>query len=439
MCSIAGSDNRERTEKMLEAMKHRSPDGYKAIADEKFSIGMGRLAIVDSVSEGLFPYKEDNYILAFNGEIYNYKELRRLLEARGHWFRTKSDTEVLLKAYKEWGIKCLDKLNGMFAFAIYDGSTITLARDLAGEKPLYFSRRPFAFASEAKALNWQCEEFPPASYGIYDFTELTINRWWEFRPRQIALPTAYDELESLIADSIKLRTKLNVPYGLYLSGGIDSSLIATFHNFENIFTYEDGNYKDDFNENLEKIVYHLDYPISSFSPYGLWRLAREASQKVKVVISGEGADELFGGYIRYLKPHFEWCAKLMYPSYGRMFQSAKNVNDLGFEEFNGNLRELLRQGDRMASAFGLENRSPFLDRRIVEFAFSLPDNYKISGWQTKHILREILRRRNPLYVFGEKHGLFCSVNEWLGVFDDEFSKEKYLEVQNDIWKKFQSL
>lgn len=435
MCAIAGADNPKSVEGMLQTMKHRAPDGSRVESDKKFSIGMGRLAIIDLVSDGLFPYREDNYVLTFNGEIYNYKELRRELIDKGWVFRTESDSEVLLKSYREWGAACLDKFNGMFAFAIYDGKTIFLARDIAGEKPLYYSEKPFRFASEAKALDWKCKEFPPASYAIYDFKTLKIEQWWRFHPREIDLRFVSEELEYLIEDSIRLRLRSDVPVALYYSGGVDSALLDTFAIFKHKITYLDGDYAEEFNKLLPKIVWHLDYPVSSFSAYGLWKLAEEASKNVKVVISGEGADELFGGYVRYMPTHFNYQARKVFPSYPRLFSSEfLDVNEQGWSEFKGNLQELLRMGDRMSSAFGLENRCPFLDRRIIEFAFSLPPEMKIQGFEMKILLQRILQRRNLSYRPIEKKGLFCSANSWIGE-KNPFAKKKYLALQKKIWTK----
>ena len=438
MCSIAGSLDKDEVKAMLKKMEHRAPDGGKIIDEGGFYVGNERLAIIDLISKDLSPFKGGSHILAFNGEIYNYLELRKILEKKGHIFRTTSDTEVLSKAFEQWGLDCLDKLNGMFAFAILDKNRIILARDIAGEKPLYYRKKPFSFASEAKALNWDCYELPPAHYLIYDFSDknITLGKWWDFKPREIYLPNAEEELEYLLKDSVRLRTRSDVPYGLYLSGGIDSALIATFHKFEHTFTYKDENYTEkDFNKVFEKITTHLDFPVSSFSSFGLWKLAEEASKKVKVVLSGEGADELFGGYVRYLPNALYEQALKRFPSYVSMFPVKKNLNQWCWEEFNGNLRELLRMGDRMASAFGIENRCPFLDRRIIEFAFSIPPELKIRGFDTKYLLRKILKRRNPNYKFEEKRGLFCSVNKWLGVTSEGFGKKTYLKKQKEIYEK----
>jgi len=440
MCSVAGAKNPDDVAQMLQMMKHRSPDGINQITDGKFCVGMGRLAIIDLVSPNLFPYQEGSSVLAFNGEIFNYVELREELKSLGHIFRTASDTEVLLKCWKEWGKDCLNKLNGMFAFAVYDGTTVTLARDIAGEKPLYFRRKNFAFASEAKALDWDCEELPPAHMLRYNLgtEEMAMQRYWA--PGHVKIPShdggAEEMLEKLLEDAVRIRTRSDVPYALYYSGGIDSSLIATFHDFHKI-TYTVADSTKEFLEVLPKIVWHLDYPVKSFSAFALWKLAEEAKGKgYRVVISGEGADELFGGYVRYVQPHFNYLAQAAFASYTTMFQPARSVHESGWEEFNGNLQELLRMGDRMASAWGLENRCPFLDRRIIDFAFSLPHHLKIQGLDTKVILNRILKKRMPGYVDIEKAGLYVPVNTWLGVPQEGYGKETYLKRQNDIWQRF---
>lgn len=415
---------------MLSLMKHRAPDD-EGIVENGIFLGMGRLAIIDLKSKGLCPIQSGDKTLVFNGELYNYIEIREELINKGHEFYTQSDSEVLLKSFEEWGEKCLDRFNFMGAFAISDGRRIFIARDIAGEKPLYFKRNPFKFASEAKALDFDCEEFPPASYGIYDIRKksLDIRKWWSY-PQGGTYRGDFDnavrDIGELLADSVRLRTRSHVPYGLYFSSGIDSTLISTFHDFEHKFTYEDGDEKE-FKRIFPRILWHLDYPVKTFTPYGLWKLAEEASKKVKVVLSGEGADELFGGYVRYVPNEFNRLARIEFPSYQKLFP----YRDMMEEEFNGNMRELLRMGDRMASAFGLENRCPFLDRRIIEFAISLPIEWKIKGMETKVILRELLKKRKPDYKFEEKKGLYVKVNEWLGE-KDPFNKETYINYQNEI-------
>lgn len=435
MCSIAFG---RKVEPMLKMMKHRAPDGYNIDSYDGWEIGMGRLAIIDPWNER-FPFIEGDYALTFNGEIYNYIELREELLMCGHKFETDGDTEVLLKAFIEWGSDCLDKLNGMFAFAIWDKKheTVFFARDIAGEKPLYYREDNFAIASEAKALHWDCKELEPAHFGWYNLAtkRITLEKWWKFQPRVRFFENPEAELERLLEDSIKLRTRSDVPYGLYLSQGVDSTLISTFHQFDHTFSYTDGDFQKDFKKKLELITWHLDYPNKHFSSYGLFKLSEEAQKKkVRVVLSGEGADELFGGYVRYIPNALNIKARDQFPSYKNMFPVKP---DEGWEEFNGNLRDLLRMGDRMASAHGVENRCPFLDRRIIEFAFSLPPYLRAYGFDTKIILKRILERRMPEYQPIEKAGLYCSVNQWLGV-SDPLDKTAYLGIQEKICQKFQS-
>lgn len=423
---------------MLGTMRHRAPDGFRVVSVPDFEMGMGRLAVIDLDNDD-YPFAIDGYTLSFNGELYNYLELREELITMGHAFRTNTDTEVVLQAYIAWGQQCLDKFNGMFALAIHHDGQVFLARDIAGEKPLYYSTyRGFRFASEAKALDWQCTELPPAHYGIFNLktNAWTAGRWWKFTPRTIDLEHAERELELLIEDSIRLRTRSDVPYALYLSDGIDSNLINSFHDFAKTYTYDDQEYsKEDFEKTIRQIVWHLDYPLDSFSSFALWNLAKTArADGFKVVLSGEGADELFGGYVRYVPRGLNLKAQKEFPSYPKLFPVEKE--DPGFHDFNGKMKGLLRMGDRMASAHGIENRCPFLDRRIIEFAFSLPDELRCYGFDTKVILKRILKKRNPSFQEKEKHGLFVRVNEHLGG-TRPFSKGAYLALQNQIWQTFQ--
>lgn len=484
---------------MIEAMRHRAPDDEGYYSDVEISLGMGRLKIIDLKSSGLCPYIEDHLVLCFNGEIYNYIELRQELVDLGWQFRTQSDTEVLMKAWRAWGAKMFDKLNGMFAFALFDSieQKIVLARDIAGEKPLYFYARngQFLFASEAKAfrpvlpLQYQpnrffesfqhclgttlwvgIEEVPAAHYLAYDLRTRSyeISAYWELHPRTIDPRHALEELECLLDDAVRIRTRSDVPYGLYFSGGIDSSLISSSHAFEHKFFFDDSqDWKDDFLEKLPEVVWHLDFPVGSLSSYPLWKLAEWASREVKVVLSGEGADELFGGYVRYLPIAREWELRQRYPSYAYLLNkyypayvdgfaniTARNndidlvrsaispyfhqfddpINAMGFADFKLVMPSLLQMGDRMASAFGIENRCPFLDRRVIEFAFSLPPRVKIRGTDQKIILRRILRKRGLIAPLrDEKKGLTIRFNNWLG--QDDWDRGIYFRLLKERWSE----
>lgn len=467
--------------------------------DENIELGMGRLKIIDLNSSGLAPYQEDNLTLCYNGEVYNYLELKKELARYGWKFRTSSDTEVLLKAWRQWGLKMFEKLNGMFAFAIYDARNkkLVLARDIAGEKPLYYydNGKKFLFTSEAKAFKGQVplkprqdsffdafqhchlttlwenvHELPAASYLAYDLTKNTykVKPYWEFKKRDINLKTAQEELEDILTDAVEIRTRSNVPYGLYYSEGIDSTLINVLFNFKHKFFFDDSkNWKDDFYKKIEKIVWHLDFPVGSLSSYPLWKLADKASRKVRVVLSGEGADEVFGGYVRYLPIAREFEMNQKYPSYRYLFNkfyspyldgfariTARNddiefvknqvrpyfemfddpINAMGFADFKLVMPSLLQMGDRMAGAFGIENRCPFLDKRVIEFGFSLPTELKINGLDQKIILRNILRKKGletPLYV--EKKGLSIRFNEWFKRTD--WDRGMYVSLLKSEWDK----
>ncbi|MFA5853695.1 MAG: asparagine synthase-related protein [Patescibacteria group bacterium] len=499
MCSIAGLVGVTGIEKMIKVQAHRAPDESGVFKDGPLELGMGRLKILDLTSGGLAPYEEDHFVIVYNGEIYNYVELRKELKRLGWIFRTTGDTEVLLKAWREWGMNMFDRLNGMFAFAIYDKrrKKLVLARDIAGEKPLYFYRkgRAFGFASEAKALHkvlplkerddehfhvfqhihhktlWEhVEVLPPAHVAVFDIAtrELRVKPYWTFKPREIKLKTAPEELEALLEHAVKIRTRSDVPYGLYYSKGIDSSLIASLYPFKHKFYFDDTkDWKQDFYAKIDKIAWHLDFPVGSLSSYPLWKLAERATKKVRVVLSGEGADEIFGGYIRYMPLAREWEMRQRYPSYTYLFNkyypayldgfariTARKdslelvretirpyfemfedpVNAMGFADFKLVMPSLLQMGDRMASAHSLENRCPFLDRRVIEFGFSLPSELKIAGLDQKVVLRKILAKRGlwvPLR--NEKKGLTIKFNTWFGKKD--WDRGAYFNLLIERWRK----
>jgi asparagine synthase (glutamine-hydrolysing) len=499
MCSISGIVHGAGVAKMIAAQRHRAPDESGIYKDAPLELGMGRLKILDMKSPGLAPYREDEFVLAYNGEIFNYLELQTDLESRGWTFRTTSDTEVLMKAWRQWGVGMFDRLNGMFAFALYDSRKkhLWLGRDIAGEKPLYYYHRgkTFAFCSEAKALAevvpleeqdndffetfqhcfkttlWKhVYDVPPAHYLKYDLrtNQAKLVEYWKFQPRQINLKHADEELEALLGDAVKVRLRSDVPIGLYYSRGIDSSLIATFHSFRHKFYFDDTrNWKSDFFRKLPTLVRHLDFPVGSLSSYPLWKLAERAKQHVKVVLSGEGADEIFGGYIRYLLIARQWELQQRYPSYQYLFDkyyptyldgfakiTARSdgielareylrpyfeafedpINAMGFADFKLVMPSLLQMGDRMAGAFGLENRCPFLDRRIIEYGFSLPPHLKIAGLNQKVILRRILEWRGELAPLRDvKKGLTIRFNRWLGRKD--WDRNSYVSLLMHQWRK----
>lgn len=455
---------------------------------------------MDLVSPGLCPYEEDGYVLSYNGEIYNFVELRKELAERGWRFRTTGDTEVLLKAWRAWGPRMFERLNGMFAFAIYDKAAgqLVLARDIVGEKPLYYYHKgdTFIFASEAKAIAkivpvrerqdeffeafqhhhletpWEdVRALAPAHYMVYDVRarRFDIKEYWTLPRRYIDRNTAAEELEALLGEAVKIRLRADVPLALYFSGGIDSSLIATYHPFDyqHYFDREDPAHQEAFFREIPRVLYHLDFPVGSFGFYGMWRLASEASKQVKVIISGEGADEIFGGYVRYLPVAREYELRKHYPSYQYLFDkhsheayldrfariTARNgniefvretlrpyfdmfpdpVNAMGFADFKLILPSLMQMGDRMAGAFGIENRCVFMDRRIIEFGFNLPADLKIRDLEQKIMLRRVAKKRGLTEALKmEKRGMSVPYNRWMGI--EGWDREHYFEFLKKTWR-----
>jgi len=373
MCGIfgfAGFRDERVLARMAQMMRHRGPDGegiYEAPEGQPFAMGMVRLSIID-LHTGWQPVFNEDHTLAvcYNGECYNYVELRAELEAKGHHFRTHTDTECLVHGFEEWGIEgLLSRLNGMFAFCLYDvrQRAFYIARDRCGQKPLYYHQGggKLAFASEVKSL-LECphisaepnveaidayltlrnvpeprtmfagiSKLPVAHYLRYDLAsgDLQIKRYWQV-PLLDARSASYrseeeyfEAFEALFEDSVRLCMRSDVPVGAYLSAGVDSSLtVAAMTKFSSdINTYSIGFdspvdetpaaretaaflgtkhheivcLPEDF-DLLPKVVWHMDRPVGDALIIAFYKLAQGASQDLKVVLGGEGADEAFAGY-----------------------------------------------------------------------------------------------------------------------------------------------
>ncbi|MEO7963139.1 MAG: asparagine synthase (glutamine-hydrolyzing), partial [Gemmatimonadaceae bacterium] len=379
MCGIAGivSSNRSATPDtealgaMLESIAHRGPDGDGIHVDGPCALGHKRLAIID-LETGRQPMSnEDGTIwISFNGEIYNYVELRREL-ARHHQFRTHSDTEVIIHLYEELGERCLERLNGMFSFAIWDSRQQRLfaARDRIGIKPFYWAMAgdTLLFASEPKAiLSTGMVDVEPDAHGLEeyltfqfclgertlfrDIRKLEPGHYLTFRPGRDRAPAEVcywdysyeldfqhteeyfrEQLVSVLNDSIKLQLRSDVPVGAHCSGGIDSSTVVsiaarhypnTFHTFTGAFRegpqYDETRYAravaenvkaeyheiwpsaKEFTDTLPWLIYMMDEPAAGPGLFPQYMVSKLARQHVKVVLGGQGGDELFGGYARYL-------------------------------------------------------------------------------------------------------------------------------------------
>ena len=374
MCGIAGWVGEVPAEllpAMLDLLRHRGPDDSGVHAEPGVALGMTRLAIIDLVT-GRQPMSDadERYWLVFNGEIYNFRQLRTELEAHGRRFRTQSDTEVILQAYAAFGEACVERLRGMFAFAIWDRArrALFLARDRLGKKPLYYWRHGsvLAFASEPKALllhpavsrdvDWAAFQhylafgytpgersiyagmlkLPPAHTATLADGRLTLSRYWQLPPgppaaRRVSVKETAAAVREELREAVRLRLESDVPLGVFLSGGVDSSAvvasmrevtngrIATFSiGFAGAFaSYDELPYArlvaerfgtDHHEEVLEPnvaellptIVRHFDEPFADSSAVPTFAVAQATAHVVKVALSGIGGDETFGGYPRYL-------------------------------------------------------------------------------------------------------------------------------------------
>ena len=367
MCGIVGfidskSQDKEILENMMNAIIHRGPDDSGMYLDDTIALGHRRLSIID-LAGGSQPMRNENgeLVCIFNGEIYNFHKLRKELEAAGHRFVTKSDTEVLLHGYEQWGESLPCRLRGMFAFVIWNRKKKELfcARDYFGIKPFYYYRKKdlFLFGSEIKSflphpgfekvLNQeQLELYLTYQYSPGDTTffqnvykllpahtltwkdgRIVIQRYWqpEFEPDMTRTDTEWEmDIAAAVQDSVSAHKVSDVEVGCFLSSGVDSSYITCLAKPQKTFTigfdqqkYDEGECAHRFSEvvktehtiyhispeeyweKLPEIQYYMDEPLGDASSAALYFLNREASRKVKVCLSGEGADELFGGYHIY--------------------------------------------------------------------------------------------------------------------------------------------
>ncbi len=514
MCGICGIYNFNKSkpvnqntlDSMNNAMTHRGPDEGGLYIDNFIGFGHRRLSIID-IQNGKQPMSnEDGTIWAtYNGEIYNYKDLKNHLLKRGHKFKTNCDTEVIVHAFEEYGTESVLKFNGMFSFAIWDSKNevLFLARDRLGIKPLYYAilNDYFIFASEIKAIlrhpsiraEVEMSSIPeylfctsllngntmfkniysvPAGHVIV-FKNKTeqITKYWDVKSKNIqedgsSFDRYKEQIYNFLEDSVRIRLMSDVPFGSLLSGGLDSSLIsalATRHVPDRLKTFSveytknielsqsnsDTRYAgmmantfqtdhkefllhpEEYYDILEKVIWHIEKPIELTTP-SLYLLHKNLKQYVTVVLSGEGADELFGGYFFFLKqaqtnqlkefpwsPYFDEVSTLLNADIERETNFKENVktalydllNRFGTDDFLNRvlylfvkiyLLEMLERQDKASMAWGVEARVPFLDHRIVEYIMNIPSKYKIRNGIEKYILRESFRDLIPSEIINRK-------------------------------------
>lgn len=372
MCGICGFtgeiiDRQAVLKSMTDKITHRGPDSDGAFQTEDISMGFRRLSIIDVSSTGDQPiYNEDKtLVLTFNGEIYNYRELRAELIEKGHQFRSQTDSEVLVHGFEEWHEELLNRLRGMFTFAIWNtqDKSLFIARDFFGIKPLHYSMVDghFVYGSEIKSIlefpgfekrldydtlnNYLSFQYavPPKTFfeGVFCLLpahylwlrdgEITTTRYWEprFEPDEnLSEEDAVNRIEQVFEESVDRHKISDVEVGCFLSSGVDSSYVATYFPGQKTFTvgfdfgekYNEIDWaeslskeigvehhkklisSEEFWGNIKKVQYHMDQPLADPSCIALYFVSKLASEHVKVVLSGEGADELFGGYTVYNEP-----------------------------------------------------------------------------------------------------------------------------------------
>lgn len=563
MCGIVGFVSKEKSKKqvikkMADRIKHRGPDGEGYYTDEYVALGHRRLSIIDLATGNQPMFNEDDTkVIVFNGEIYNYVELRDELKKEGHTFKTSSDTEVLIHGYEEWGSDLPKKLRGMFAFAIWDKDNEILfcSRDNFGIKPFYYYQNEdtFLFGSEIKSfleyptfqkeLNKQLIgpylsfSFTPTSEtffkGVYRLDpgcsltyqngKLEIKRYYDiqFEPKEHNFSELVETINKTMKDSVSYHMLSDVEVGSFLSSGIDSSYIVSLARPDKTYTvgYDNPKYneieyakdlanklkiknsskkitKEEYKNIIPKVLYHMDEPSSDPASIMLYFVSELASHDVKVVLSGEGADEFFGGYNNYREEvDLKWYNKIPYPIRhlasvifnilpefpGRnfivrrgsklendyigvnkvfsekerkkvltcedniknkeitkpIFASVKNADNITKKQAVDIhfwlIKDILQKADRMTMANSIEGRVPFIDKEVFKVASNLTEKEKVTKENTKVALREAAKKEIPNESYKKKKlGFPVPLREWLR--EDDF----YNEVKNTILQDFVS-
>jgi len=591
MCGIAGifqidqgrPATGERIDAALQCIAHRGPDDQGVFRNGRAILGQRRLSIIDTSPLGHQPFTDEGgrYTITFNGEVFNFQELRSELEAKGHVFRSRTDTEVVLRLFTVKGPAFLNDLNGFFALAIHDAEkdTLFVARDRFGVKPLLWTvvDGSFLFASELRALialgakrdpdplsaeQYFTHHYIPAPYSVFKGTQkllpghsisidasgAEVERWYDpvaASKRVAPSPDPKKELFDLLNDAVRLRLIADVPVGTFLSGGVDSSIVsalaAEHHKHLHTFSigyaddpfFDESQYaeevakhigsehhtfkltREDLAENYAKLLAATDEPFADSSALPSLILCERTRKKVTVALSGDGADEVFGGYrkhqaelrwqapgaaekaVRALAPLWRmlprsrnspWQDRVrQYDRFARLARTGPEQRFLELASFadpqlarelvahpspaqernqrqqritaplgllpgmNGVLladlittlpNDMLHKVDLTSMAHALEVRTPFLDLRVVEFAFSLPASAKLRVGSGKYILRDTFEHLVPATVMTRgKKGFEVPLLDLLrgplsGLVQEVITKEK-VEAAGLAWKPTQ--
>ncbi|MBQ8202747.1 MAG: asparagine synthase (glutamine-hydrolyzing) [Clostridia bacterium] len=571
MCGFVGFTNSIKDDGsilniMMDRIVHRGPDSSGKFVDSNVALGFRRLSIID-LAEGDQPmFNEDkSLVLTFNGEIYNFKDLRKELIEAGHTFANNSDSEVLLHGFEEWGEELVKKLRGMFAFVIFNrkDNSIFGARDMFGIKPFYytFMGESFIFGSEIKSfldhpdfkkelneealghyLSFQYSpteetffknvfKLPPAHYFTYKEGKFDTVRYFrpEFNETSGALEYFADLTDAAVRESVKAHKIADVEVGSFLSSGIDSSYIAEATDVDKTFTvgfespdgdrYNEISYAKDFAktigvENISKVItpeeywdsfatiqYHMDEPLADPAAIALYFVSKLASEYVKVVMSGEGADEFFGGYRIYQEPitltaydHLPFALRRIISkicSYlpkvhgiNYLIRRGKtveerfigNANIFSFKERNKILKseiakgapepkvlcdkfykevadkdditkmqyldinmwlmgDILLKADKTSMANSLELRVPFLDKKVLELAQTIPLKCRVNTVTTKLALRKAAEKTLPKRTADkDKLGFPVPIRVWLK--EDKYYNTVKAAFESEVANKY---
>lgn len=507
MCGISGifmhQDKdlcKHKIESANKLIEYRGPDDDGIYIDEYIGLGHVRLSIIDLSKDGQQPFRIGDKIIVFNGEIYNYLELKEELQAKGILFRTKTDTEVLLQSFIVWGEKCLQKLNGMFAFAIWDTTSRSLfcARDRVGIKPFYYTKkdRKFCFSSEIKStmLLSNVRSSPNIDVigkyllqGLYGYEDKTFfenifllepshymwvkensirkYRYWDIE-YQDKSDQAEEEFFNVLNDSVRLRFRSDVPVGVNVSGGLDSSVLISAidktldSKSMEAYTYtcDHEDYDEvpyvkillsgkpynwnishfspsDFYDTAMNMQYYLEEPFGGLPTLAYSNIFQDAKcNSTKVLLAGEGMDEQWCGYSYYSNclgadqtSVVQGTNTALMPSvvnrdiidnytkfeYDDKFKSP--IDNVRYRDiFYTKIQRSLRYSDRISMARSIELRVPFLDHRLIEIAFRLPISSCLRNGETKYGLRQYAKKFvDPRIIDAPKRPLQTPQREWL--------------------------